>query len=208
MAWTADAAAVLLWSGAAGAWLFIVVFLIDGWTRPGYHPMRDPVSALALGPRGWLQTTNFVVCGAAIGVGAIGVFAALHSIPLAVTIGVFGLALVASGIFPMDAMRGYPPGTPDETPAETSLRHRLHDHAGVIVFGAIPVCAAIAAFTLPDPLWGWSSGAIAIVSTLGFLWFGAAWEADAPRSGLIQRVTIITGWGWLGALFVATAAGV
>ncbi|MGO1524228.1 MAG: DUF998 domain-containing protein, partial [Nesterenkonia sp.] len=39
----------------------------------GRSPTRHPVSALALGPRGWLQTANFTVCGAAVTTGALGV---------------------------------------------------------------------------------------------------------------------------------------
>ncbi|MGW0245628.1 DUF998 domain-containing protein [Nocardia goodfellowii] len=30
---------------------------------PGYDPSRHPVSGLALGPGGWVQTAGFVVCG-------------------------------------------------------------------------------------------------------------------------------------------------
>ncbi|WP_262403428.1 DUF998 domain-containing protein [Actinomadura sp. CNU-125] len=128
-----------LWTGAAGTWGFVATFLLDGWTRPGYRPVRHPVSALALGPRGWLQTANFVVCGAAIAVGAVAVGDALDGAVLAGAIAVFGASLVASGVFPMDAMRGYPPGTPDGTPDDTSVRHRLHDWAGAVVFGSLPV---------------------------------------------------------------------
>ncbi|MDR7384543.1 DUF998 domain-containing protein [Promicromonospora iranensis] len=112
----------LLWSGALGSWLFIVTFLLDGWTRPGYRPVRHAVSALALGSRGWLQTTNFIVCGLAITAGAVGLASALDSVLLALVVAVFGVALVASGVFPMDPMRAYPPGTPDETPTEVSTR--------------------------------------------------------------------------------------
>lgn len=100
----------LLWTGAAGAWGFVVTFLLDGWTRPGYRPVRHPVSALALGPRGWLQAANFVVCGVLITAGAVAVADALDSVVLAGAIAVFGVSLVASGVFPMDAMRGYPRG--------------------------------------------------------------------------------------------------
>lgn len=35
------------WVGAIGAVVFIVMFLADGWTRPGYSSTRQPVSALA-----------------------------------------------------------------------------------------------------------------------------------------------------------------
>jgi len=167
--------------------------------------MRQPVSALALGPRGWVQTTNFLLCGAAIATGAVAVGAALGNTLLAVAIGVFGLALIASGVFPMDPMRGYPPGTPDGTPAGTSRPHRLHDAAGIVVFGSLPVAAAIAALALHDPVWRWWSGLTAIAMTAGFIIFGQAWEEDAPRAGLVQRAVIIPGWSWLGALFAHAA---
>lgn len=195
----------LLWCGALGAWLFVVTFVVDGWTRPGYRPVRHPVSALALGSRGWVQTASFVVCGLAITAGAVAVAGALDSVLLAVVIGVFGASLVVSGVFPMDAMRGYPPGTPDETPDEVSERHRWHDRAGVAVFGSLPVAAIVAAFVLPGAGWTWYSGLTAGATLAGFVAFGQAWEQDHPRTGLVQRATIVVGWTWLGLLFVHAA---
>ncbi|MDT0269119.1 DUF998 domain-containing protein [Streptomyces sp. DSM 44915] len=192
---------VLLWLGALGCWLFIATFLLDGWTRPGYRPVRQPVSALALGPRGWLQGANFIVCGLAITAGAVALAGALDSPLLALLVGVFGASVVASGVFPMDPMRGYPPGTPEGSPAEFSTRHTLHDWAGVAVFGLLPVAAAVAAFVLPDAGWQWYSGLTAGAAFVGFLAFGTAWERDSPRAGLVQRVTIAVGWLWLGAVF-------
>ncbi len=197
---------VLLWLGVAGAWSFPVVFLLDGLTRPGYRPFRHPVSALALGSRGWLQAANFIVCGLAITAGAVAVPGAFDNVLLAVAIGVFGVSLVASGVFPMDAMRGYPPGTPEGTPEDVSLRHRLHDWAGMVVFTSLPAAAFLAAFVLEDPVWKWGSGLVAAAFTTGFLAFGHAWETDAAYTGLVQRATIICGWAWLGALFLYGAA--
>lgn len=187
-----------LWAGAIGSWLFIVVFLVDGLTRPGYRPVRQPVSALALGSRGWLQTTNFVVCGLLITVGAF----ALGNVLLTIAVAVFGLVLVASGVFPMDPMRGYPPGTPEGTPEGLSLTHKLHDWAGAAVFSALPVASLIAVFVLPN--WQWYSGLTCAAATTGFLAFGQAWENDTPYTGLLQRATIIIGWSWLGFLFATT----
>ncbi|MDE3721345.1 DUF998 domain-containing protein [Nocardiopsis sp. N85] len=195
----------LLWLGALGAWTFVVVFSIDGWTRPGYHPVRHPVSALALGPRGRLQAANFVLCGAAITAGAVAVAGTLDSGVLALAIGVFGLSLIASGVFPMDPMRGYPPGTPDGTPTEVSARHELHDRAGAVVFLSLPVAAVIAAFAVPDLVWKWYSGLTGIVTLALFFAFGQAWENDSPRTGLLQRATIVVGWLWLGLLFAYAA---
>jgi hypothetical protein len=185
--------------------LFIATFVLDGWTRPGYRPVRHPVSALALGPRGWLQATNFILCGLALTAASIAVADALGSALLAVVIAVFGVSLVASGVFPMDPMRGYPPGTPDETPSETSLRHKLHDWAGVVVFGSLPVAATVASFVLPEAGWKWYSALTAVAALAGFVAFGQAWEQDHPRAGLVQRATIIVGWAWLGAVFAYAA---
>lgn len=190
------------WVGASGALLFILVFLVDGWTRQGYSPVRHPVSALALGSRGWVQTWNFVVCGAAIAVGGSGLIGAGGSVLLGGSVVVFGLALIASGIFPMDPMRAYPPGTPDRDPDRHTLRHTAHDHAGVVVFLALPVTAMIAAFTLPGALERTVSAVTAAGLLLGFAAFGTAWEHNSPRAGLIQRAVIIPGWLWLAALLL------
>ncbi|WP_277209119.1 DUF998 domain-containing protein [Isoptericola croceus] len=195
----------LLWVPAVCCWSFVVVFLVDGWTRPGYRWVRHPVSALSLGPRGWVQTTNFLVCGAAVVAGAVVARGELGSGLLAVVVGVFGLALVASGAFPMDPMRGYPPGTPDTTPEEASWHHRLHDYAGAVVFAAVPVAAAVATFALPEVGWKVYSGTTAALAGAGFLAFGQAWEDDSPRAGLLQKATIAVGWLWVGLLFVRAA---
>jgi hypothetical protein len=187
--------------GAITAVAFVLVFTVDGWTRSGYHPVRQPVSALALGPRGWVQTANFVVCGAGVCAGAVALVSV--SWPLSAAVGVFGAALVASGVFPMDAMRGYPPGTPDTTPENYSRRHRLHDHAGAVVFLSLPVAAAIVALTpaFDVPQRAYSAATAGVFAVL-FVEFGRAWEDDSPHAGLWQRLTILVGWAWLAHLFV------
>lgn len=187
--------------GSVALTVFVVVFLVDGWTRPGYHPVRQPVSALALGRRGWIQSTNLIVCGAVVALGSVGVADVFGSVLLGVTIGVFGVALVVSGLFPMDAMRGYPPGTPDRTPTEYTRRHKIHDHAGAVVFAALPAAAVIAAFTVPGTVWTWLSGLTAVALSIGFVAFGQAWESDARSAGLVQRIVIAVGWAWLALLF-------
>ncbi|MEE2059742.1 DUF998 domain-containing protein [Rhodococcus artemisiae] len=187
--------------GSIALVVFVVVFLVDGWTRPGYHPVRQPVSALALGRRGWIQTTNFIVCGAAVTVGAVGVAATFGSGLLGVAIGVFGVSLMISGLFPMDAMRGYPPGTPDRTPTEYTRRHKIHDHAGAVVFTSLPAAAIVAVLTVPGAGWSWFSGLTAVALTIGFVVFGQAWEDDSRFAGLVQRMVITAGWVWLALLF-------
>lgn len=191
---------MLLGLGALGTGLFVVTFLLDGLTRPGYRPARHPVSALSLGSRGWLQTANFLVSGSLITASAFGVGRATDSLWLACAIAVFGLSLMASGVFPMDPMRGYPPHTPDQTPTRVSRRHQLHDWAGMIVFTSLPCAALVAAIVVDDALWSWYSGLTAVALVALFVLFGRAWGADSERVGLIQRILIIIGWAWLGLL--------
>ncbi|QOR72636.1 DUF998 domain-containing protein [Ruania alkalisoli] len=183
----------------------MIVFTADGWTRPGYRPRYHPVSALSLGRRGWIQKANFIVCGAGVAVGSLALLGA--NVLLTVAIAVFGLALVASGVFTMDPMRGYPAGTPAGDPSTFSRQHRLHDCAGVVVFAAVPIAAVIAALT-PE-LGGGSlrlhSAVAAAASTAGFLVFGQAWEQDSPHAGLWQRLTILLGWSWVAVLLAASS---
>lgn len=188
----------VLWVAAVACWLFIVVFTIDGWTRSGYQVLRQPVSALALGRRGWLQVANFLVCGAAVTAASVPIGRATDSILLGIVVGVFGVALVASGLFRMDPMRGYPPGTPEGTPSEFSRRHQLHDAAGAVVFVALPVAASVAVFVLPDVGWRVYSAATAVAGIIGLFAFGQAWEEDSPRAGLLQRLTLVVDLVWLG----------
>jgi hypothetical membrane protein len=54
---------LLLACGAIGPLLFIIVFLIEGVTRPGYSAWRDFVSDLSLSNQRWMQVANFLVCG-------------------------------------------------------------------------------------------------------------------------------------------------
>ncbi|MFE9245419.1 DUF998 domain-containing protein [Nocardiopsis sp. NPDC006938] len=196
----------LLWSGAVGSWLFVVVFLLDGLTRPGYRPVRHPVSALALGPRGWVQTTNFVLCGLLVAVGSLALPGSTDSVALALAVGVLGLALAASGVFRMDPMRGYPPGTPDTTPEAYSRAHQLHDWAGMVVFLLLPGIALIGVFALGGLGWKLGSGVVAAAAAWASWTFGVLWERDAPRTGLVQRAAIVTSLSWLGVVFAHGAA--
>lgn len=192
---TSDPAAAVAALGAAAAVAFVLVHLVDGATRPGYDPVRQPVSALALGRRGWVQTTSFILCGALIAAG--GVAATTVAWLAGAGIAVVGVGLVASGAFRMDPMRGYPPGTPDTTPQTYSWRHRWHDHAGAVVFFGFPASAALAAIGpgLPLELRIVSAGAALATVALADR-FSSAWERDAPDAGRWQRLTIAVAMGW------------
>lgn len=202
-------ATILLIGGAIGAIGFVLVFLVDGATRPGYRPAYHPVSALSLGDRGWIQTTNFIVAGvlflgAAIGLG-ITIDAGMSGVAASFLLGIVAIALIVSGIFPMDPMRGYPPGTPEGDPDQLSTRHKIHDAAGPVVFGVLPLACFAMAWSFPaDSSPGWVTYSIvsgAVLIALLVL-FGRAWQRDDPRTGLLQRAYLVVGWAWLAAVFL------
>lgn len=185
--------------------MFVVVFTVDGWTRRGYRPMYHSVSALALGERGWLQTWNFIVAGCLIGAGSIGAFGAMDSFFGPGLLVIFAASLVASGVFPMDAMRGYPPGTPEGDPPDTTRRHRLHDGFGGAVFISLPAACVAVGIAQTDLGWrSYSFASAAILATL-FVVFASAWERDAPNTGLIQRGMMVLGWFWVALTFLQLA---
>ena len=49
------------WAGMIAPMLFVVIFTIEGWLRPGYNPLAMYVSELSLGPYGWMQILNFII---------------------------------------------------------------------------------------------------------------------------------------------------
>lgn len=189
----------LLACGVVGAAGFVSTFLLDGATRPGYRPAYHAVSALALGSRGWVQTTNFLVGGLLIALGGVGIALTDGMVWVGALVVAFGLSLVASGVWRMDPMRGYPPGTPQGDPATFTRAHELHDRVGGVVFLSLPAAAVLAAFALDGP-WAWYSGLTAVASTVLLALFVRAWEQDARLTGLVQRAKIVTGWVWLGLL--------
>lgn len=190
---------LLLTCGSVGAVLFVVTFLIDGATRPGYRPFYHPVSALALGSRGWVQTSNFVVTGVLMIAAAAGTRETLDVSIGPALLALFGVGLVVSGVFTMDPMRGYPPGTEPGTPAVLSSRQKVHDIFGFVVFSSLSGAVLAFAFALEGG-WRTYSFATAAVVIVLFASFGVAWERDSPRTGMLQRLAILVGWTWIALL--------
>src|SRR5260370_9078034 len=58
-----NAARWFAFAGVGGPILFVLVFTLAGFLRPGYSPLSQAVSVLGVGPNAWLQNANFVVFG-------------------------------------------------------------------------------------------------------------------------------------------------
>ncbi|HEX4216330.1 MAG TPA: DUF998 domain-containing protein [Candidatus Dormibacteraeota bacterium] len=193
----------LLWSGVGGAILFVVTFLIEGLTRPGYDARRQPVSALALGPGGWMQQANFVLTGilmllfaAGLGIGLRG----LGGSPLApLLVSVYAVGLIVAGVFVTDPVAGYPP----DPPPAPSRHGRVHDLSAVFVFVPLFAACLVVGRLLAasgSPAWALYSLLIAIIIPVGVVVAGLGFGGStrlAAEAGIAQRIAIVAGWAWL-----------
>lgn len=204
----------LIASGVIGPLLFIIGILIEGATRPGYNAWHNYGSSLSLGDLGWMQIANFIICGSLTLCFAIGLRQILHagrgSVWGPIMLGIFGVALIIAGIFVTDPSLGYPVGTHSSGPQ--TLHGTIHGVAGLISF----ISLAIASFVMirrfaSDPDWkGWALYSF-ITGMLVIVFFIAATTVSAldengvlPGSptGLLQRIAIIVGWGWIALLAI------
>jgi len=208
-AWTRG----LLGCGVAAGPVFVGVFLVEGAVRDGYRPLRHPVSSLALGPRGWIQTANFAVAGTLLLAGAAGLARADDRVASGraapALVGAAGAGLIGSAIFTTDPVSGYPPGTPDALtrPSRAGTTHNL---------AAVPVFAGLPAAALASGWRSWRAGqhrfgiysAGTAVTMLTTMALAGAGFGQSPRlvglAGLFQRASIITGFAWLTTLAART----
>jgi hypothetical protein len=192
----------------------MTIFGIAGHRRAGYDARRHPVSSLALGPGGLVQRANFIVTGSLYLAGSVGLARArrsrLISRPRAIMIGAAGIGLIGSGVFNTDPVSGYPPGTPPLPipPTETGVLHNL---CAIPIFVGIPAAALLSArsaIRTGDTAWAVYSCATAAVMVATAALFGQAF-AQKPTlvasGGLLQRISISSGFAWLTALHAATA---
>jgi hypothetical protein len=198
------------WAGP----VFAATFLAEGARRDGYRPLRHPVSSLALGPGGWIQTANFAVTGVLCLAGAAGLRLAgdrpAGSRTGPAMVAAAGAGLIASAAFRTDPVGGYPPGTPD-MPATFSREGTAHNLAAIPVFFGLPAAAAC---------YGWQSwragqpgfaaycAATAVTMPVTMMLAGEGFGQSSRLGGyggLLQRASIITGFAWLASVSARAA---
>ena len=194
-----------LWAGP----VFTAVFLAEGTAREDYRQLRHPVSSLALGPRGWVQTANFAVTGGLCLAGAAGLRLAGGRLAGGRTgpalVAAAGAGLIGAAAFPTDPVGGYPPGTPD-MPVKFSRTGTVHNLAAVPFFFGLPTAAAYygwRSWRAGQPGFAGYCAATAVgmpvTVALAGAGFGRSSRLDG-YDGLFQRASIITGFAWLTAV--------
>ncbi len=192
--------------GAIGAFLFTVTYLLEGITRPGYDAGLQPISALSLGPGGWVQQVNFVVFGVLLVLSAVGWYRLLTPgrgaiwFPLLQSIS--GLCLIGAGVFSMDPFPGYPPG---DLLTTSTLHGTLHSiFAWVIILTLAAGCFAFALYTLHEHWHRWFVFYSLVVGVLILLfWWAFVQDASGtvswlvPFAGLAERLSAVSHDLWI-----------
>lgn len=174
--------------------MFPVVYTIEGATRPGYDALTQAISALSLGPGGWVQQANFVIFGIAEIAAAIGWYRVLRPGPAAILYpfmrAASGIGLFMDGLFSQDPSLAYPPGAahgPHTTHAEV---HALFAYIAItaVALGAFVLAARLAR----TPGWRpWAAGAalaglatIVLIAIYGSL-------VDRGPAGVFERLATL-----------------
>jgi hypothetical protein len=186
-----------------GSAIFVLVFTIEGWLRPGYNPLSMHISALSLGQRGWIQITNFICLGLLLALLTWGVASEFKTGRASrwgvILLAVLSALFIISGPFVMD-----PAGTPLN---EATLHGTIHGLAGGFVFLLMPATMFVflRRFRL-DPTWRviyrWTLflGVIEAAAVLIFTILSKAPGLGSAASGwigLIQRTALIPFMFWV-----------
>jgi hypothetical membrane protein len=191
------------WAGIIAPVLFVLVFTIESFLRPGYDPMKTFISALSLGSRGWIQIANFILFGILLLLFTLGVANEFKKGKASkwgvILLAALGSCYLLSGPFVMDAT-----GTPL---SGTSFHGILHGIFGAIVFVVMPIsCFVFLRRFREDPKWkglyGWTL-ALGILVALGVLLMIVGIKIPTTAVyftnwiGLIQRIALVAWMTWL-----------
>jgi hypothetical membrane protein len=124
---------------------FVLIVLLQAFTREGYDLTRHPVSMLALGDLGWIQSANFILSGVLMVAFAVGLRASRAGTWGPVLVALFGAGLITAGVFVPDPAWNFPPGAPDGIPSQLSTNAMLHGVGFSVAF--LGISAACVVFT-------------------------------------------------------------
>ncbi|MEV6968779.1 DUF998 domain-containing protein [Hamadaea sp. NPDC051192] len=192
----------LLTCGLIAGPLFVLAFVLEGAFRHGYDSMRHPVSSLALGPGGWQQVVNFLICGILTILFAVGLRRSLRPGPGALVgpllVGLWGLGLIGAGLFATDPVNGYP------TAARGHSWHgSLHDLLSVAAFAGLAVAMFFFGYAFArrrSPVRAVYSVVSGVAFLVLFFLAGTGFEPGSSlvdTAGLWQRLSIVVGWLWV-----------
>jgi hypothetical protein len=195
----------LLAGGVVAGPVYVVVGLVEAFTREGFDLAHHSLSLLANGPLGWIHGAMLVVTGLLAIAGAIGLRQALADGPGRgwgpVLVGVYGAGLVAAGFLTADPAQGFPPGTAEGPPATYTWHGIGHLAAGGIGFLClIAACAVFARRFARRGERGWAAYSLAtgVIFLAGFA--GIASGNQVAWVNLVFGAAVVVAWTWISVL--------
>ena len=195
----------LLACGVAAGPFYLVVALTLALLSEGFDFGRHPLSVLAAGPFGWIQTANFAITGLLVIAASIGIRSVLGRTARSATwlLCGYGVAMIAAAVFTADPVDGYPPGTPLGPPTSISVTGLLHFMAGAFAFLCLTLSALGAAWALRR-LHLPSLALLSLVSGLTVL-IGFFGGIVLPLGIYGIWTAVVVGWIWLSVLSMRLA---
>lgn len=193
----------LLGYGVVVGPLYLAVGLIQAFVREGFDLERHPLSVLANGPGGWVQTANFVVSGLMVIATAVGFARVLGAKSRAMTrfLGSYGVSMIVAAVFRADPMDGFPVGTPAGPPTTISAIGLMHFIAGALGFVSLAASALLATRVmsrLNAVVFARLSLCAGLSVLLGF--FGGFVIPGLSGGTLGIWFAVVVGWAWLTVL--------
>jgi Protein of unknown function (DUF998) len=165
----------LLWAGVIAGLVFYLVVLVQIPLRTGFSIWENPISLLALGPGGWVQTANFAITGGLFMIAGLGLFGVERRRVQGALIVLSGIGLLVA-IFPSDPFKGFPPDAASVPGATMSRPAMLHGLGFLLCFGSLLLTAlwtAIQGWMTKD-IAGAVPAALTCVSVIALIWIGFA----------------------------------
>jgi hypothetical membrane protein len=192
----------LLAGGVIAGPLFTGLAVIQIVTRDGFDLRRHAISMLSLGEQGWVQITSFVVSGLLVAACAVGMRRVLHSGPGAtwgpLLVGLYGVGLIAAGVFTTDPAMGFPRGAPGGLPSAMSWHAILHSVAFLVAFTSLIAASFVFVRRFAHGEWRWAAYCAATGTAVPAL-IGVGMTSP-DRAGIAFFVAALIGWGWLAAV--------
>ncbi len=181
------------WAGIVGTVFFVAVFMVEGWLREDFDAFRMYISELALGPRGWIQITNFIIFGILLlffTISIVGKFKGIKGSRIGpILIAIIGINFIISGIFVIDPS------------AEKSLEGIIHNVSSTIIFLLASVSCFIFFHLFRENSkwrslsWWTLTVGITIMALVVFMELDGTSLSIWP--GLIQRIAAVIGLLWI-----------
>lgn len=191
---------MLGWGVVAGPF-YLIFGIILALIRPGFDLTRDALSLLLIGDLGWLQWLNLVLSGLMTLVAAVGLLRTPDwSRTAGALVGVYGLCLVLSALFPPDATESFPPGAGGGEFTTSGLLHLLFGGLGFVSIGIAAIIAGswISRRHTRGAVWSRIAGVVIVVAFIA----GGALSAMPGGVGLLW-ITVLVTWAWLAGISIA-----